>query len=305
MHAPRNKSTATLQKMKTSPVSTWREFVALTKPGIIRGNLLSATAGFLLASNRHFDAVGLIAMLIGTSCIIAAACVCNNILDRRIDIAMERTRHRALVEGRISVRAALIFALLLFIVGVAALLMGTNVTTCAIGLIGFVAYVALYGYAKRNSVYGTHIGSISGATPPIAGYVAAHGSIDTVAVVLFVIMLFWQMPHFFAIALYRKSDYAAASIPTMPVLQPTDVAKRRILGYVVAYGICSLLLPFVITMSPLYGVGMAILIVYWLWMGLHKLRGASSVQWGKRMFLFSLIVLLTQSLLISINPLLT
>lgn len=291
--------------MKTSPVSTWREFVALTKPGIIRGNLLSAAAGFLLASNKHFDVVSLIAMLIGTSCIIAAACVCNNVLDRRLDLAMERTRHRALVEGRITVRTALVFAAILFIIGVAVLLTGTNVTTFAIGLVGFVAYVALYGYAKRHSVYGTHVGSISGATPPIAGYVAAHGSIDSTALVLFLIMLFWQMPHFFAIALYRKSDYTAASIPTMPVLQPTDIAKRRILGYVMAYGVCSLILPFVITMSPFYSIGMAILILYWLWAGIYKLRGASSVQWGKRMFLFSLIVLLTQSLLIGINPLLT
>ena len=179
-----------------------KRYYRLTKPGIVYGNSLAALGGFLLAAHGQVELARLAAAIIGLALIIASACVFNNFIDRDIDQLMARTKRRALATGRISGRAALIYGTLLGAAGAALLGLFTNLLTLALALTGWILYVVVYTYFKRHTVYGTQIGSLSGAVPPVVGYAAVTGRLDLAALLLFGVMVIWQMPHFYAIAIY-------------------------------------------------------------------------------------------------------
>ena len=203
-----------------------KTYYLLTKPGIIYGNSINTAGGFLLAAKGVIDPLLFLAALIGTAFVIGSACVFNNYIDREIDEKMARTKKRALVTGDIPVKNALIFGTLLGILGFLILFSYTNLLTGVIGVIGVVMYVVVYGYFKRRTVHGTLIGSISGAIPPVAGYTAVTNLIDTGAILLFLILVFWQMPHFYAIAVYRIEDYKKAGIPVLSVVKGIPTTKK-------------------------------------------------------------------------------
>lgn len=139
-----------------------KHFIQITKPGIIFGNVLSVAGGFFLASKGHVDLAIFLAAMIGTSLVVASGCVFNNCIDRDIDIKMERTKNRALVQGLIPVQLALAFATVLGVAGVALLYWVANPLAALFAVIGFVIYVGLYSlYLKRKSVHGTLVGSLS------------------------------------------------------------------------------------------------------------------------------------------------
>lgn len=154
------------------------------------------------------------------SLVVASGCVFNNYIDRDIDRKMERTKNRVLVKGLISPAVSLVYATLLGIAGFMLLWFGANPLACWLGVMGFVVYVGVYSlYMKRHSVYGTLIGSLSGAAPPVIGYCAVTGEFDSGAAILLAIFSLWQMPHSYAIAIFRFKDYRAANIPVLPVVK--------------------------------------------------------------------------------------
>jgi protoheme IX farnesyltransferase len=277
-----------------------RAYYLLTKPGIIRGNVIVASAGFFLASNGSIMWMKYIYVLFGMTLIIACGCVLNNYIDRGIDIKMKRTKNRALVTGAIPKNNALVFSVVLGLIGTL-LLFKSNILTMFLGLFGLFAYVVIYGVAKRKTVYGTIIGSISGAVPPVAGYVAVTGAFNVEALLLFGVLVLWQMPHFYAIAIFQKSDYAAASIPVMPVIQTATVIQRRIVGYIIGFGVIESLLFVLSYVGWTYLVVMTILSLLWLRIGLQKHSVGEEAVWARQVFRFSLIILLVWSLLISVN----
>ena len=281
--------------------TTVKTYYHLTKPGIIYGNGITATAGFLLASRGRVDFWLLIATLIGVSSVIASACVCNNYLDQGIDAKMERTKKRALVDKTISNRSALIYAAVLSIIGFATLITFTNALTVIVGVIGIVFYVALYGLAKRKTIYGTEIGSISGSMPIVAGYTAVTGRFDLTALLLFLVLTFWQMPHFYAIAMYRAKDYAAAKLPVLPVVKGMYQTKIRMMIYTLAFGLAASSLTFFGFTGYTYLSIVVIATGAWLWRGFNGFKTMDDVKWARKMFGFSLIVLLAFSLGISFN----
>lgn len=270
----------------------FKTYYILTKPGIIRGNAINMVAGFLLASTlATFNFWLLLVTLAGLSLIIASGCVFNNYIDRGIDKKMKRTKKRALVTGTIPVRNAIIYATILGITG--ALLLGfyTNILTLVIAIIGFIFYVFIYGIGKRKTVHGTVIGSISGAIPPVVGYTAVTDRLDTGALLLFLILVLWQMPHFYAIAMYRVKDYSAAGIPVLPAVKGMNAAKIQTLIYIVGFIAASLALTAFNYTGLVYAAIMTVAGIGWLLMGF---RGYSKddVAWAHRMFGFSLIVTL-------------
>ncbi len=144
----------------------FKQYLQVTKPGIIFGNLISVIGGFLLASKGSIDYPLFIYTLVGVSLVVASGCVFNNYIDRDIDRKMERTKNRVLVKGLISPAVSLVYATLLGIAGFMLLWFGANPLACWLGVMGFVVYVGVYSlYMKRHSVYGTLIGSLSGAAP--------------------------------------------------------------------------------------------------------------------------------------------
>jgi protoheme IX farnesyltransferase len=284
----------------------FRTYYQLTKPGIIYGNLLTAAAGFLLASAvaRHIDLWLLLATLAGTSLVIASACVCNNYIDRGIDRKMARTKKRALVAGLVPARNALIYGALLGVLGFLVRGLWVNSLVVAIGVIAFVDYVALYGLAKRRSIHSTLVGSISGAAPITAGYCAVTGRLDTGALLVFLMLVLWQMPHFYAIAMYRFDDYKAAGLPVLTVKRGMHSAKVQILLYVVAFIFaCAALTVFGYT-GYVYLAVMLIVGLVWLRLGLQGLKTADDKAWARKMFFFSLIVILVLSAMVSVGALL-
>jgi len=272
-----------------------KTYYRLTKPGIIYGNALTAASGFLLASRWHIKVGLFLATLAGISLVIASACVINNFIDRHIDQQMARTRQRALVSGQISGQNALIYASVLGVAGFSLLALYTNLLTVAIGLIGFLDYVVLYSIAKRRSVQGTVIGSISGATPIVAGYTAVTGRFDSGALVLFMIMVLWQMPHFYAIAMYRFKDYSNAHLPVLPVKKGMYQTKRQILSYIAAFTISTSLLTAFGYTGYTYLVVMLSVGLVWFLKGLQGFKTSQSEQWARQMFFLSLIVVMVLS----------
>jgi heme o synthase len=242
--------------------------------------------------------------LLGTALVIAAGCVYNNYLDRHIDKKMQRTKKRALVSGAISPRQALIFATLLGILGFLILTLFTNALAVIIGIVGIVSYVAVYGFWKRRSDYGTLVGSIAGATPIVAGYCAASGHFDLGAILLALILATWQMPHFYAIAMYRSKDYKAADIPVLPLTRGNKAAKLQIIVYTALFLAASTSLTFFGYTGYIYLVVMSLLGITWLCLGVSGLKAPDDDAWARKMFMFSLITILCTSIMISIGGIL-
>lgn len=283
-----------------------KEYYRLTKPGIIYGNIVNTSAGFAFASVLAwaFDAWLLLAVLAGVALVIASGCVFNNYIDRGIDKHMVRTKRRALVKGRVSGRSALTYGALLGIAGFTVLALWTNWLTVLIGAIGYVDYIVLYGYAKRKSWLGTLVGSISGAMPPVAGYCAVTGHFDTAALLLFLILATWQMPHFYAIAMYRQKDYAAAGIPVLPVAKGTQQTKIQILLYVGLFTIATILMTTFGYTGLIYMGVMTVIGVYWLQLAIEGFKAPDEVKWARKMFFFSLIVTLVTAVMLPLGALL-
>jgi len=281
-----------------------KTYYRLTKPGIIYGNLVSTVAGFLLASHLHVNFYLFIATLLGTALIIGSACVLNNIMDRDIDSKMERTRARAMVKGSIPIINAVVFAIILGLLGSAMLILFVNILTFIIGLVGFFSYVVLYTPIKKRSVYGTLVGSISGATPPVAGYCAVTGRFDTAALLLFIILVVWQMPHFYAIAIYRLKDYASAKIPVLPVKKGIPFTKITMTGYIILFILATIVLKFAGFAGYTYLAVMLITGISWFAYMIKGFKVKDDSLWARKMFRYSLIVLLAFCVTISVSVLL-
>lgn len=266
-----------------------KAYYILTKPGIIYGNILTGIAGFFIASQGKIDLGLLLAYMVGMALVIASACVLNNIIDRGIDKKMKRTKQRALATGEIDVRSAGIYSIVLGVLGFATLFFFVNVLVVGLGAAAYVLYIAAYGIAKRKTVHGTLIGSVPGAIPPVAGYVAVTNSIDFTALLLFLILVLWQMPHFYAIALFRKKEYEAANIPVLPFIKGHRATKNQILLYIILFIIAAQALP---NMGIVYSIAMLILGGLWLAKALHGFKTTNDERWARGLFGFSLYVLL-------------
>jgi protoheme IX farnesyltransferase len=277
-----------------------RMYYGLAKPGIVYSNVMTAAAGFLLASKGHVNFALALSLLGGTALIIASACVFNNYIDRGIDAKMARTKKRAIASGEISAKSALIYAVLLGILGFL-ILSGTNWLTVMIGFVAIFSYVVLYGIAKRKTVHGTLVGTIPGAASLVAGYTAVSGKLDAEALILFLIMVAWQMPHFYSIAMYRLSDYKAAKIPVNPLVRGMKNTKFQIICYVFIFILaCSALSVFGYA-GLSYRVAMLAVGTYWLYKAVKAFETHDDAKWARGMFGFSLIVLLVFSTMISLN----
>ncbi len=200
--------------------------------------------------------------------------------------------------GEISVMSAAVFSAILGLIGFGALFYFVNVLTVWLGVAAYTLYIAAYGLAKRKTVHGTLVGSIPGALPPVAGYVAASNGVDGVAALLFIILVLWQMPHFYAIAMFRLKEYEAANIPVLPLVKGHLVTKRQILFYILLFTIAVQALP---GMGIVYSVAMLILSGLWLLKALHGFKAYDDAKWARGIFGFSLYVLLGFSMFAIVN----
>lgn len=279
-----------------------RAYYRLTKPGIVYGNGLMAIAGYFFGAAGSPSLVVFLSMLLGISAVIASACAYNNIIDRDIDAKMERTKARAIPSGQISKLDAVLFASFLLLIGLVLLVLGTNVLTALVALAGHFAYVVLYGYAKRKTVHGTLVGTLSGSTPPVIGYVAATGALDVTALLLFLVLAAWQMPHFYAIAIFRRDDYKRANIPVLSVVSGMEATRRQIIIYVGVFIVTCVLLGLFSPLSLLSTLILILLGAYWLLLCLTSTSADDSIeQWARRQFGWSLKLLLFMCIILSLD----
>ncbi|HYK08669.1 MAG TPA: heme o synthase [Candidatus Eisenbacteria bacterium] len=280
-------------------------YIALTKPGIIFGTTLSFVTGFYLASKGHIHVIAFLMTICGIALGLASACVFNNVVDRNIDAKMPRTKNRALARKLIPVPIALIFASILGGIGLFLLYTYTNILTVVLGFVGFVFYIILYGIAKRKSIHGTLVGAVAGALPLAAGYTAVTNRFDTGALLLFLILGIWQIPHFYAIAMYRMKDYKNAGIPVMPLIVGALATKVQIILYITAFLAAEVALTIYGFTGYVYLCAVLLAGGLWLVFGIRGFFLADESRWARKMFFISLLVLLTFSFVIPIDSLIT
>ena len=215
---------------------------------------------------------------------------------------MTRTRNRILAQGLMSPKGAILYASLLILAGIALLWAATNILSVAVVLAGFMVYAGPYSlYLKRHSVYGSLIGSLAGAAPPLAGYCAVSNRFDTAALILLSIFILWQLPHCYAIAIFRFQDYAAASIPVLPVKLGIPAAKKHIVGYILAFMAASLMLTFGGYTGYTYLVVMTVLGLSWLVVAWSGYRTSNERLWAKKLLVVSILNIFVSSVMMSID----
>jgi heme o synthase len=240
------------QGARPAPVA-WRDYVALTKPRIMSLLLLTGAAGMFVGAQGVPDLGLLAATLVGLGLACGGASALNHVLDRDIDRSMGRTSKRPVAGGRVSAELALEFGLALSALSFVLLGSVVNVLAAVLALVGNLFYVLVYTrWLKRSTPQNIVIGGAAGAVPPLVGWAAATGNLTLPALYLFLIVFFWTPPHFWALALLIKRDYAAANIPMLPVVRGDRETARQILLYTVALVALTLVPVLTGTFGPVY-----------------------------------------------------
>jgi protoheme IX farnesyltransferase len=220
----------------------WRDYLALCKPKVVVVMVFTAWVGMLLAAPGEVPWQALVYGTLGISLMAGSAAALNHVLDRQADAIMNRTRRRPLPTGHLDVERSLSFSAVIGLAGFAVLYFGVNTLTAVLTLLSLVGYAVIYTmFLKRATPQNIVIGGAAGATPPLLGWTAVTGQIEPIALVLFLIVFTWTPPHFWALAIYRKDEYARVGIPMLPVTHGEDFTRLQILLYTVLLVMVTLL----------------------------------------------------------------
>ncbi len=249
-------------------------YFELCKPRVVYLIVFTAVVGMLLAVPGWPPWNAVIAGTLGIALAASSAAAINHLLDRRIDAVMARTRDRPLPSGQLGIRQVLWFALILGVVSMILLVVWVNPLTAVLTFFSLIGYAIIYTlWLKRATPQNIVIGGAAGAAPPLLGWTAVTGSIDPGALILFLIIYAWTPPHFWALAIHRRHDYAAVDIPMLPVTHGVQFTRWHILFYTILLIIVSIL-PFLTGMSGLlYLSGVTVLNIGFLWYALRMLSG--------------------------------
>ena len=217
---------------RAAPMAMVGDFIALTKPRVMSLLLVSAVAGAFLGAGSTPAGLVLIGVLVGGALASGGAAALNMAYEAELDRQMGRTKNRPVAEGRISTRSAVLFGVALNIGAFVVLALMTNVLAGLLAMAGTALYFGLYTVIlKRTTTQNIVVGGAAGAVPPLVGFAAATGTLDLAAWYLFVIIFFWTPPHFWALAIMIKDDYARADIPMLPVVRGIEHTSTQILLY--------------------------------------------------------------------------
>lgn len=266
-------------------------YISLTKPHIMLLLLLTALGGMVLAAKGMPSLGVLLAVLTGGAMASGGASAINHALDQDIDQRMKRTRRRPVATWQISPRAALAFGLALNFIAFATLWVGANLTAALLAMSGTALYVLVYTrWLKRSTTQNIVIGGAAGAIPPLVGWAAVTGSLDLPAFYLFAIIFFWTPPHFWALSLLMKDDYARANIPMLPVIRGVSATARDILLYTILLVTVTILFFTLEAVGWLYFAGAITLGTVFIVMAWRLLR-SSIVRRARQLYLYSLLYL--------------
>jgi protoheme IX farnesyltransferase len=248
-------------------------YLELCKPRVVYLIVFTAVVGMFLAVPGWPPWNALIAGTLGIGLAAASAAAINHLLDQRIDAVMARTRHRPLPTGQLSVQQVLSFAFALGLLSMVLLVTWVNTLTAVLTFLSLIGYAIVYTvWLKRATPQNIVIGGAAGAAPPVLGWTAVTGMVDHNALILFLIIYVWTPPHFWALAIHRRQDYATADIPMLPVTHGVQFTRWHILFYTILLVIVTTL-PYLTGMSGLlYLAGVTVLNIGFLWYALRLLK---------------------------------
>lgn len=272
---------------------SWRDYLELCKPRVVALMLLTVMVGMLLATPSTLSLFTTVVTLLGIACCAGSAAAVNHLVDKRIDALMHRTHKRPIAQGKVSVRQAFYFAVILGFLGLSLLAIYINTLTTVLTFITLIGYAGIYtGYLKRATPQNIVIGGLAGAAPPLLGWTAVTNQLAPQALLLVLIIFTWTPPHFWALAIYRLEEYRLAEIPMLPVTHGVVFTKLNIVLYTILLLVVSAL-PFIIGMSHwIYLLGAGILgarFLYWSVLLYNTDKPVVAMQ----TFRFSIIYLMT------------
>ncbi|MBY6187879.1 heme o synthase [Marinobacter hydrocarbonoclasticus] len=289
------------QAMMATPAWPWRDYLEMTKPKVVALMLVTALVGMALASPGWIPLGALIFGLAGIGLMAGAAAAINHLVDRRIDTIMARTHNRPLPKGRVAPVQALLFAAVLAIAGFAMLYALVNPLTAWLTFASLIGYAGIYtGFLKRATPQNIVIGGLAGAMPPLLGWTAVTGDFHGHGMLLVIIIFAWTPPHFWALAIHRRADYAKAGLPMLPVTHGVEYTKTHILLYSFLLALACLL-PVLVGMSgALYLAGSTVLSGWFLWRA-WQLKFQPERYEPIKLFLFSIWQLLALFVLLLVD----
>ncbi|URJ25308.1 heme o synthase [Candidatus Blochmannia ocreatus (nom. nud.)] len=276
-----------------------KHYYFLIKPGIVIGNLTSSIGGFLIALKGYIFWPLFIKTMIGSALVVAGSCVFNNIIDKDIDAIMERTKNRILVRCNKTIYInSILYAGILSILGFLFLIFTKNLLVVYLAAIGMLVYLGVYSFwMKRKSVYSTVAGSISGSIPPLIGYCAVTNNLDLGAIILFFMFIFWQIPHSYSILILNIGEYKLAGIPVLPAEKGISLTQTHMTICIVGLIIMIALFAILGYASYIFLISTSILSIWWLYVGTYGYKVIkNSYLWAKKMFLLSVIIVLSINL---------
>tara|TARA_B110000116_G_scaffold248323_1_gene241277 strand:+ start:4650 stop:5549 length:900 start_codon:yes stop_codon:yes gene_type:complete len=266
----------------------WRDYYELTKPKVVMLIVFVAVVGMVLAVPGWPGAIPMVIGTLGIGMAASSAAVVNHVLDARIDIQMSRTHNRPVAQGRLSESNALTFAMILCVISMALLWFVVNPLTAVLTFLSLVGYAVVYTvYLKRATPQNIVIGGAAGAAPPVLGWAAVTGEVHSDALVLFLIIFTWTPPHFWALAIAKKDDYARVGIPMLPVTHGEAFTRQYILLYTVLMVLFTII-PYLSGMSGLIylaaAIGLGGRFLYYA----IKMKSDTSVELPMQVFRFSI-----------------
>ncbi len=262
--------------------ASWRDYYEMCKPRVVMLMVLTSMVGMFLAVPGMVPLDVLILGNLGIALVASSGAVVNHLIDRKVDAVMRRTINRPMPQGRVAPAQAAGFAALIGMAGMLIMLIWVNPLSAWLTLASFIGYAFIYtGYLKRATPQNIVIGGLSGAMPPLLGWAAVSGTIEPGALILVLIIFAWTPPHFWALAIHRKDEYAKTGIPMLPVTHGEHLTKIHIILYTIIMMLVSVL-PYLIGMSgPLYLLAALVLgfgFLYWALVLMFKPKQSTAMD---------------------------
>lgn len=267
-------------------------YLELCKPRVVVLIVFTAVVGMFLAVPGWPPLSALLAGTLGIGLAASSAAAINHLLDRRVDAKMKRTSRRPLASGQLTERNVLVFALSLGLLGMLILVLWVNLLTAILTFMSLIGYAIIYTlWLKRATPQNIVIGGAAGAAPPVLGWAAVTGTLEPQALLLFLIIFVWTPPHFWALAIYRKEEYALVDIPMLPVTHGSAFTRLQILLYTILLVIVTTL-PYLTHMSGIvYLAGVSVLNIGFMWYAL-RMMSSKDILLPMHTFAFSITYLM-------------
>lgn len=268
---------------------TLNDFLKLCKLKVVALIMLTAVVGMLLATEGLPPLDLMILGSIGIALASCSAAVFNHVVDQRIDTIMSRTKNRPMPEGKVNSKQAVVFGIIIGVIGLGILAIWVNILTAVLTFFALIGYAVIYTmYLKRATPQNIVIGGAAGAAPPVLGWAAITNSVELDAMLLFLIVFIWTPPHFWALAIHRHEEYAKVDVPMLPVTHGLPFTRLQILLYTVILFIVTLM-PYLIGMSSLiYLIGAILLGLGFLYYAIQMVRHPDNMELPMKTFGFSI-----------------